>query len=116
MSKILAGWVALALLIGLALPISVNAAEPRADGIRARGTAVTDVSAYRRFYRRGVYFGRPYWRPRYAHWGPRYAYRNPYRYWRPRYAFYRPYWRPYSYWRPRPLITVGFGFGRRYWW
>jgi hypothetical protein len=128
MSKILASSAALALLIVLALPGPTSAAERRADGVRADDSAMTDVSAYRRYWRGGVYRraywgGRPYWRARYGAWGPRYGY------WRPRYAYwgggypyyggyypyYRPYWRPWG-WGPRPFVSVGFGFGPRWWW
>ena len=57
------------------------------------------------------YWGRPYWRPRYAAWGPGYGY------WRPRYA-YAGYGYPYYYrpWRPFPVVAFGFGFGPRWWW
>ena len=125
MSRIVANLAALALLVVLALAGSANAAERRADGMRAGDQAITDVSAYRRFYRRGYWggwAGRPYWRARYAGWGPRFAYAGypfwrpryawgyGYPYWRPRFAFYRPFWRP---WR----VGYGHGFyGRRWGW
>jgi hypothetical protein len=128
MSRILASVAALAWLIVLAIPGSAVAADQR--GLRANDQAMTDVSAYRRYWgpRYGWGVGRPYLRPRYAwgygrpYWRPRYAaWGYPAPYWRPRYAFYRPY--PYFYrpfWRPRPFITAGFGFGYgfgpRLWW
>jgi hypothetical protein len=111
MSKILASMAAFALVSVLALPGPASAAERRADGLRATdATAMTDVSAYRRWRR--AYWGprygfyRPYWRPRYAYWGAPYSYGyNPY--------FYRP--------RPVFALSIGFGprwgwGGPRYWW
>src|SRR5262245_54055053 len=117
MSRILVTCAAIAVTVALALSGPAQAAERRADGVRAAASAMTDVSAYRYWgHRRWGYWGRPFWRPRYAFWGPRYAWgprvwHRPY--WRP-YGFYRPYgyWRPW--WRPRPF--VGWGWGRRWWW
>jgi hypothetical protein len=117
MSKILASFAAIALLVVLALPGPATAAERRADGARPNDSAMTDVSAHRRYWRGGVYrrayWGRPYWRARYGYWRPRYAY------WGPRYAYagypYAGWGYPY-YWRPRPFVSVGFGFGPRWWW
>ncbi len=109
MSKILASLAAFALLIMLALP--AGAAERRADGLRANDPAAqTEFSSrYRGWHRR--HFVRRGW------WGPRYGY---YPRWRHRYAYYpyyRPYWRPwYRPWRPYPVVGIGFGYGRRWWW
>jgi hypothetical protein len=139
MSRILLSTAALALAALLTVGAPAGAAERRADGARASEAAPAEVSAQRRWYgrrhvarravwgprrafwgpRRYGYWGRPYWRTRHAYWGPRY------RYWRPRYAYWGPgygyYGSPYAYgypyyWRPRPVISIGFGFGPRWWW
>ena len=111
---------AFALTAMLALPGSANAAERRADGIRAKdATAMTDVSA-RGYYQ--TYVGN--WGGYRGHWGPRRAwgYRA---FWR-RYAWSHPYWRPWyagnydapyyagPYYQPYPVVS--FGFGPRWWW
>ena len=117
MSKILATIGALALAATLALPVAANAAERKADGLRADASGMTDVSSYhRRWHRRYVvrrgFYHRPYWRGRYA-----YGYYRP---WRRAYVGY-PYWRrPYyaGYYRPwyGPRLAFGFGVGPRWWW
>jgi hypothetical protein len=134
MSRVFAGFAAFALLLMIALPGPANAAERRADGLRVKDAAMTDVSSQwraRRAVYRGGYWRRGYWRGaawRRAAWGPRWGYGYG---WRARYAGWGyPYAYPYAYpyyWRPRPVIAVSFGpawgwgprwgwGGRRWWW
>src|SRR5215475_10295596 len=110
MSRMLTGLAAFGLLVTLGLP-AANAAERRADGLGSdQAAAPTEFSSRRYSYP----YHRPFWRHRFH----RYAYYRPY--WRHRY--YRPYY-GYGYGYPygaygyyRPGITIGFGFGPRFWW
>jgi hypothetical protein len=129
MSRVLAGFAAFALLVMLALPGPANAAERRVDGLRAKDTAMTDVSAQRWRWRRGGYYvGRPWVRRAAWGWGPGWRVRRAAAWgwgggWGYPYAY--PYAYPY-YWRPRPVVAVsfgpafgwgpGWGWGRRWWW
>ena len=110
MSKILAGVAAFALMGVLALPGPASAAERRADGLRTQdASTMTDVSSHRRWrHRRHVVIRRA--------WGPGYGYYPAYR---PYYAaspYYGAYYAGYPYYRPVPTVSVGFGFGPRWWW
>jgi hypothetical protein len=125
MSRVLASIAALALTATLALPGAANAADRRADGLRAHDARqITDVSS-RRYYhrrvvvRRGVIVRRGYWGPGAGYWGPRYAYPiyrrpfvGPYAW---GYPYYRP-WRPWYAAYPYPVASIGFGFGPRWGW
>jgi hypothetical protein len=143
MSRILAGFAAFALLVMLALPGAANAAERRADGLRDKASAMTDVSSQR--WRRG-YVGRPWvrraawrgaaWGPgwgvrRAALWGPGlgyggygawgYPYAYPYAYPATSVVVVRtvPAWGPgWGAWGPGwgPRWGWGGGWGRRIWW
>ncbi|HKG00764.1 MAG TPA: hypothetical protein VKB15_09090 [Xanthobacteraceae bacterium] len=109
MSKILASVAAFALVAMLALPGPANAAERRADGLRAnQAAAPTEFSSrHRRWHRRHIVVRRAY--------GPRFGY---YPYARPLYAGY-PYdrsWWGGPYYRPGPAVSFGFGFGPRWGW
>jgi len=128
MSRMLTGLAAFGLLVTLGLP-AANAAERRADGLGSdQAAAPTEFSSRRYSYR----YHRPFWRHRVYRHHYRFAYHRPF--WRHRfhrYAYYRPYWR-HRYYRPyygygygypygaygyyRPGITIGFGFGPRFWW
>jgi hypothetical protein len=109
MSKILGTMAAFALLATLALPGSANAAERRADGLKAHDAAAqTELSSVRRWHRRHVVVRRA-WGPRYGYWGPRYG----------GYPYYAGYpYAGYGYGYPyyRPGISIGFGFGPRWGW
>jgi len=109
MSKVLGTMAAFALLATLALPGSAIAAERRADGLEANQPgAETEFSSYhRRYWRHRYGYHRPYWRYRYGYYRP----------WRYRYGYYRPWYAGYyGYPYYRPGITIGFGFGPRWWW
>jgi hypothetical protein len=128
------GWIGAAVVAGvmaLASPASVTtatAAPQQTTKQKADAARATDFSA--QFYYRRYYGYRPYYRP-YRYYGYRPFYR-PYRYYGYR-PFYRPYYRPYYarpyFYRPYPYyygyrpyafygptISIGFGFGPRFWW
>jgi hypothetical protein len=124
MSKILATVGALALAATLALPAAANAAERKADGLRADAAGMTDVSSYhRRWHRRHVvvrrgFYHRPYWRGRYAYGYYRPFYRRAYvgyPYWRPYRPYYAGFYRPWYHPWYGPRLAFGIGFGPRWW-
>jgi hypothetical protein len=133
MNKLLLALAAACFAVMLAMPVQAEA-KSRPGGVHAGKGVVqsTEISSRRRWRHRHWGYRRVYWGPRYRYWGPRYRYWGPRRYWRaryywgPRYRYWRPrvaywgpryrYWGPRYYWRPRPVISVGFGFGPRWWW
>jgi hypothetical protein len=129
MPKMLAAFAAIFLLWVIALPGPADAAARRANGIASADQL--DLSAQRRYYRRGYrggyyrrpYYGRPYYRSRAYRPYYRYRYRPYYRYgyYRPyyRYGYYRPYYYGRYYYRPyyyRPVWPFFPFFGPRWWW
>src|SRR5262249_43124253 len=106
MTKLLAGVASVSLLAALSLS-SPAAATERPDGIRSDKARPADFSAVlRRYHRRRVVIVRRYVRPYY------YGGYYPYRY----YGGYYPYYSGYPYYYGGPSLTIGFGFGRRWWW
>ena len=121
MNKLLLALAATCFAVMLSMPVPAES-KTRPSGLNA-GTGIeytTDISSRRRWRHRHWGYRRAYWGPRYRYWGPRYRYWGPRRaYWGPRYRYWGPrraYWGPRYYWRPRPVISVGFGFGPRWWW
>src|SRR5262245_55542009 len=128
MSKILASMPAIALAAVLALP--ANAAERRAVGLKSNDPAAqTEFSSvYRSGYRRYGWGGygvrRAWWGPRYGYYGWGRPWRYGYYGWRRPwlggyyggygYPYYGGYYRPW--YRPFPVVSIGFGFGPRWWW